>query len=299
MMARGTNYLRTGVEEHTMPAKGLTHRFIFDDPKYAALATEGAVKYKQGSPFPHIAFDNFLPEDVADAVLKEFPQPGDIDWHNYNRQTEIKLVCADEAKFGPVTRNLFYQLHSLPFLRFLEKVTGIPNLIPDPALRGGGLHQIRRGGLLKLHADFNHHDATFLDRRVNILLYLNKDWKEEYGGYLELWNKDTSFCGDKILPVFNRLAIFSTTSESFHGHPDPLNCPEDMTRKSLALYFYTNGRPKGEADGIHTTIFKARPTEEFKGVFWRMGQDFAPPILWRTARRMRERFFSGTIQKRG
>lgn len=277
----------------------LGDRFIFDDPKYDALARENAQKYAAGSPFPHIALDNFLPVDVAEALLKEFPKPADIDWHNYNRPAEIKLVCADETQFGPVTRNLFYQFHSLPFIRFLEKITGIPNLIPDAALRGGGLHQIRRSGLLKLHADFNKHDSLFLDRRVNILLYLNKDWKEEYGGALELWDKDTKFCGDKIYPIFNRLAIFSTTSESFHGHPDPLECPPDMARKSLALYYYTNGRPKGEVDGVHTTLFRSRPDEKIKGVLWRVGQDFVPPIAFRAARKFRERYFKSTIQKKG
>ena len=280
-------------------ATGLENRFVFDDPVYEALAAENAKRYQAGSPFPHIHLDNFLPPDVAEAVLAEFPKPGAIDWHNYNRQTEIKLVCTDEKQFGPVTRNLFYQFHSLPFLRFLEKITGIPDLIPDPALRGGGLHQIRRGGLLNLHADFNKHDSTFLDRRINILLYLNKDWEEAYGGHLEMWDKDTKFCGDKVLPVFNRLAIFSTTSESFHGHPDPLNCPQDMTRKSLALYYYTNGRPRSEEGGTHTTLFKARPDEQIKGVVWRLSQDVMPPIVFRNLRRLRERYFSKTIQKRG
>lgn len=281
-----------------MDARVNLDRFVFDDARYERLAAELADSYAKADPFPHIVIDDFLPTDIAEAVFHEFPRPGDIDWHNYKRETEIKLVCAEEQLFGTVTRRLFHQFNSAPFLRFLEKLTGINNLIPDPALRGGGLHQIRRGGLLKLHADFNKHDATFLDRRVNVLLYMNKDWKDEYCGYLELWDKDVSRCGDRILPIFNRLAVFSTTSDSFHGHPGPLACPEDMTRKSLALYYYTNGRPKGEADGIHTTIFKARADETFKGVMWRMGQDFAPPILWRSARRMRERYFSSSIKKR-
>ena len=99
--------------------------------------------------------------------------------------------------------------------------------------------------------------------------------------------------------MFNRLAIFSTTSESFHGHPDALNCPEDMTRKSLALYYYTNGRPKSEDGGTHTTIFKARPDEQIKGMFWRISQDIMPPVMFRNLRRLRERYFSKTIQKRG
>ena len=283
----------------TMATADLSERFVFDDPKYEALAEQSVQTYANGSPFPHIHFDNFLPEDIAEAVLAEFPKPADIDWHNYNRQTEIKLVCADETKFGPVTRNLFYQFHSTPFLRFLERVTGIPNLIPDPLLRGGGLHQIRRGGLLKLHADFNKHDSLFLDRRINILLYLNKDWKEEYGGHLELWDKDAKFCGDKILPVFNRLAIFSPTSNTFHGHPDPLTCPEGDSRKSLALFYYTNGRPEVEVNGAHTTIFAERPNERIGGLRWKISQDYTPPVLFRAMRRFRERHLAGTIQKRG
>ncbi len=280
-------------------ASELNNRFVFDDPRYEAMGQELAAKYAAGDPFPHIAIDDFLPRDVAEAVLAEFPEPGQIDWHNYNRQTEVKLVCADEQKFGPVTRQLFYQLNSLPFLRFLEKLTGIGNLIPDPLLRGGGLHQIRRGGLLKLHADFNKHDSLFLDRRINVLIYLNKDWKEEYGGHFEMWDKDVKRRGDQVLPIFNRMAVFTTTSESFHGHPDPLNCPEDRTRKSIALYYYTNGRPKGESAGVHTTIFKARPDEKIKGILWRVSQDLMPPVVWRVARRLRERYFSASIQKKG
>lgn len=274
-------------------------RFIFDDPRYEAMALEGAEQYAEGSPFNHMAFDNFLPEDVAEAMLAEFPKPSDIEWHNYQRPAEQKLVCVDERQFGPVTRNMLFQFNSTPFLRFLEKVTGIPNMIPDPHMRGGGLHQTPRGGLLKLHADFNKHDENFLDRRINVILYLNKDWKEEYGGSLELWDQEVTHCGAKILPVFNRLAIFSPTSNTFHGHPDPLTCPEGDSRKSLALFYYTNGRPEEELNGAHTTIFKARPNEHIGGVRWRVSQDYMPPVLFRALRKVRERHFSGTIKKRG
>lgn len=274
-------------------------RFIFDDPRYEAIAKAGAEQYAKGSPFNHIAIDNFLPEDVAEAMLAEFPKPGDIEWHNYQRPAEQKLVCVDERRYGPVTRNMLFQFNSAPFLRLLETITGIPNMIPDPHMRGGGLHQTPRGGLLKLHADFNKHDENFLDRRINVILYLNKNWKEEYGGSLELWDQEVTYCGAKILPVFNRLAIFSPTSNTFHGHPDPLTCPEGDSRKSLALFYYTNGRPEEEVNGAHTTIFKARPNERIGGVRWRVSQDYMPPVLFRALRKARERHFSRAIKKRG
>jgi hypothetical protein len=224
--------------------------------------------------------------------LEEFPKPVDIKWHNYDRQTEKKLASYDERTFGKNTRSLFYQFNSKPFLEFLSTLTGIPNLISDPYLRGGGLHQIKRGGFLKIHVDFNKHDHLDLDRRLNVLLYLNTNWKEEYGGHLELWDKDMKQCGSKILPVFNRCAIFSTTSFSFHGHPELLQCPEGMTRKSMALYYYTQGRPSNEVVGIHPTVFKERPTEKIRGVSWRVTQDLLPPVVWRFAKGIRDKYFS-------
>ncbi|HAX19476.1 MAG TPA: proline hydroxylase [Hydrogenophaga sp.] len=274
-------------------------RFIFDDPRYEALAAEGAAKYRMGTPFNHMAFDNFLPLDVAEAMLAEFPKAQDIEWHNYNRPAEQKLVCVDETKFGPATRSMLYQFNSAPFLRFLEKVTGIDNMISDPSMRGGGLHQTPKGGLLKLHADFNKHDANFLDRRINVIFYMNKNWKEEYGGSLELWDQEVTKCEVKILPVFNRLAIFSPTSKTFHGHPDPLTCPDGDSRKSLALFYYTNGRPANETNQSHTTIFAERPHESIGGMRWRVSQDYMPPVLFRAMRRFRERHLANTIQKRG
>jgi Rps23 Pro-64 3,4-dihydroxylase Tpa1-like proline 4-hydroxylase len=153
-------------------------------------------------------------------------------------------------------------LNSAAFLQFLQILTGIKEpLIGDPYLAGGGMHEIKKGGFLKVHADFNKHPELKLDRRINVLVYLNKDWKEEYGGYFELWDKSMSNCEKKIAPIFNKMVIFSTTDYSYHGHPDPLTCPEDRSRKSLALYYYSNGRPVGEINKdneSHGTLFVAR-----------------------------------------
>ena len=146
-------------------------------------------------------------------------------------------------------------MNSHPVLQFLEKLTGIGGLIPDPSFAGGGCHQIEPGGKLQVHVDFNKLQPANLDRRINLLIYLNKDWKEEYGGHFELWDAEGKACVKRVLPLFNRCVVFSTTQTSYHGHPHPLTCPEGWTRKSIALYYYTNGRDDGHASDGHSTVF--------------------------------------------
>lgn len=242
-----------------------TLTFKLDSEYLKKLALENHVSYQQAQPFPHIVIDNFLPEFILDNILTEFPKAGDIEWQKFENKAEKKLANKNEHNMGDHTRSLLYQLNSSTFIEFLENLTGIKGIIPDPHFEGGGLHQIEKGGYLKMHVDFNRHTKLNLDRRLNLLLYLNKDWQEEYGGYLELWDQEVTKCEKKILPVFNRLVIFTTTDFTYHGHPEPLTCPEGWTRKSLALYYYTNGRPAEEISGkAHSTIFQARPGEEIK-----------------------------------
>ena len=227
-----------------------------------ALAKDKAAVYRSNQPFPSIYLDNFLPAGIAEAALRDFPQPRQISWTEFTNQNEAKLAFDVVEMLPPSIRELLYFFNSRPVLEFLEELTGIQHLIPDPYFFGGGLHQIKPGGYLEVHADFNRHPRLKLDRRINLLLYLNQDWKEEYGGHLELWNRDMSAAVCKILPVFNRCAIFSTTSTSYHGHPIPLACPPDRTRKSLALYYYSNGRPEEEVREAHSTLFQDRAGRE-------------------------------------
>lgn len=218
-------------------------------------------EYQNNSPFPSIYIDNFFNEEFLEKILEEFPDLSDKADYKFNDANQGKLATKGEYKLGPNAKEFIRFLNSQPFLDFLSEMTGIKNLLPDPTLAGGGYHEIKPGGFLKVHADFNKHPEYKLDRRLNVLVYLNKDWKEEYGGHFELWNDDMTKCEKKILPVFNRLAAFSTTSRSYHGHPDPLTCPPDRSRKSIALYYYTNGRPQHEVEEFledHSTIFKAR-----------------------------------------
>lgn len=130
----------------SMHSSNQSTEFVFDGSRYAKLAARSASGYARASPFPHIVIDKFLLDDVVESLVGEFPKHRKINWHNDKRHTEINPVCGDETRIGPLTRRLFYQFHSFPFLRFLEKVTSIDKLSQDPALRGGGLHQVRRGG---------------------------------------------------------------------------------------------------------------------------------------------------------
>lgn len=238
-----------------------TTMFCLDPDYLEDLANKYREDYAQAKPFPHIVIDNFLPESVLNSILDEFPKPGAINWKKFDGAAEKKLASTSELQMGEATRILLYQLNSSTFINFIERLTGIDGIIPDPHFVGGGLHQIERGGYLKLHADFNLHQKLNIDRRLNLLIYLNKNWQEEYGGYFEMWDRDMIECQKKVLPIFNRCVVFSTTDFSYHGHPDPLTCPEGWTRKSLALYYYTNGRPPEEISDGHSTLFKARPGE--------------------------------------
>lgn len=213
-------------------------------------------RYRSAEPFPHIAIDGLFRDSDLQRVLDVFPNVRELDWAAFDNSHEKKLGYRHGTLLPEVIELFLYRMNSYVMLQFLERLTGIEGLIPDPYFGGGGLHQIEPGGFLGVHADFNVHPLLKLDRRLNMLVYLNKDWEDEYGGALELWDRDMSRCVKSIAPVFNRTVIFSTTDTSFHGHPKPLACPPDRTRRSLSLYYYTNGRPEDERSAPHDTIFR-------------------------------------------
>lgn len=237
-------------------------------PEYADLdqvAQRLKSQYQNNQPFPNIYFDDFFDPDFLRKVLAEFPELREKGGDNiyYQNPNEKKLATKGEHRFGEHTLALTRFLNSQTFLEFLQELTGIrETLIPDPYFEGGGFHEIKPGGFLKLHVDFHKHRSMGLDRRLNLLVYLNEDWEESYGGHFELWERDMSACAVKIAPLFNRIAIFSTTGDSWHGHPNPLTCPPDRSRRSLALYYYSNGRPEHELDKSQrhriTTTFAER-----------------------------------------
>jgi len=232
--------------------------FIFDLDRLSALASSQSETYRSGRPFPHIVLDQFLRPACAAALAAAVPGPGNhIPWDRYAAEGfEMKLACSREEELPETVCRALHELNSGPMLRFLEALTGIEHLIPDPQLLGGGVHLVGRGGHLGVHADFNWHPGLQAHRRINLLLYLNQDWDPSWGGDLELWSTDAARREKSITPIFNRAVIFNTRSDTFHGHPAPLATPEGVWRRSIAMYYYTTSRPEEELRAPHNTRYK-------------------------------------------
>jgi hypothetical protein len=232
--------------------------FIFDPQRLDALAAREAAAYAAAAPYPHVVIDGLLRTDAADALLDALPGAADdAGWDRYAAAGfEMKIASANEAKLPAAVVRALHELNSGTFIRFLERLTGIERLLADPHLLGGGVHLVGRGGHLGVHADFNLHPALRAHRRVNLLLYLNRDWPAEWGGDLELWSTDAARCERRIAPLFNRAVVFNARSDTFHGHPAPLQCPDGMWRRAIAMYYYTAERPDEEKRAPHNTRYK-------------------------------------------
>lgn len=251
-----------------------------------------AQQYRNNHPFAHIGIDDFFDQSVISRLVADFPGEFDATWNrtflDAGAYEEQKLSLDRLEDFPPHIQQFINALNSRFFLDFLERMTGIEGLIPDPYLLGGGLHMIPRGGRLAIHADFNTHKKLRLDRRLNLLLYLNYDWKEEWGGALELWDKDVKTKERAYFPIANRMVVFSTTDTAYHGHPDPLRSPKGKYRRSIALYYYTCGRPDEEKSADHSTIFKMRPNEVRRRSALDAMKPYVPPIVWQLPRLFRK-----------
>ncbi len=261
------------------------------DPQFGffdalAMREKGAdlkEQYATAEPFPHIAIDEFCSPEILEACLEAFPQTPDPDSRTFDRDQERYKTSFNPDFLSPQLRSFFYSLNSRPFIQFLENMTGIEGLIPDPYFTGGGFHQTKQGGHLDVHADFNYHRKLGLQRRLNLLIYLNKDWQEGFGGELELWDRKMEHRLHSIVPLFNRCVVFSTSDESYHGHPSPVAHPEGEPRRSIALYYYT--ATWNESARAKTTQFKPRPESRDK-VDWAVKRreiinDWLPPIVAR------------------
>lgn len=247
-----------------------TYNDILPTEKLYKLAEEQHEQYKNAQPHAHGVFDNVFDPSILHGILGEFETKKE--WKEFDTKYEKKLQLSKDDSLGPHTRALIHSLNSGTFLTFLEKLTGIERLIADPYLAGGGLHKIEPGGKLGIHTDFNQNKHLKLHRRINVLVYLNEDWEESFGGHFELWSDPKGAKKTKILPIFNRMAIFNTTGTSFHGHPEPLTCPPDRSRKSLALYYYTVDKDELQLKGNHGTVFvdeKGRRDELGRASIWK------------------------------
>lgn len=242
-----------------------TQQKILDFQRWEAIVDEKSADYRNAHPFPYGQFENFLEPWAAREAMLSFPAVEDSGWIHYVHFNEKKHGLNKMDLIPGFIQKVIQELNSDEFLRILSKLTGIPGLKADPSLEGGGLHQTKRGGFLNIHADFTvHPHKRNWRRRVNVLVYLNVDWKPDYKGDLELWTRDMKECAAKISPVFNRCVIFNTDEDSYHGLPEAIQCPEDMTRKSIALYYFTE---EDKAPKKRATNYKARPDDGFKRFF--------------------------------
>jgi 2OG-Fe(II) oxygenase superfamily len=269
--------------------------FFFEPSVLLPVAASNSKAFAEAVPFQHAVLDGLLPADLLHEILNEVPDPKDESWTPFeNTKSHKKFAIAEDWLLGPNTRHLMSQLNSAAFIEFLEKLTGVQGLIPDPHHLGGGLQQIGSGGFLKIHTDFPFHKVWKLNRRVNVLLYLNQDWDEAWGGDFELWNEEMT-SHRSVAPLFNRMVVFSTPNAK-HGHPDPLLCPEDTFRRALVVHYYTNGSEEPEMSDPRRRHYE-RPGEVFEAETPKHRKrqsdmqpsrlrDLLPPILMRGVSRL-------------
>jgi hypothetical protein len=210
--------------------------------------------------------DEFFPVEVANKIAKLFPTPDSSIWYAYDNKLEKKQAQHDARLIPTYINQILQELNSEPFIGLLEELTMVENLIPDPKFNGGGLHNMPKGHKLDVHADYSHHIDTGLKRKVNLIYYCNPKWEESWGGELEIWNSDVTKLATKVTPKFNRAVIFITQSDndvdSLHGVPDPIQCPDNETRQSLALYYYVNEFKEQALARRRGTKFVARPQDD-------------------------------------
>ena len=247
-----------------------------------AVGEKYAEQYQSGKPYHHICLDNFLPIEIIEKVRTELETMPEAERSFDAAQERYKSQYSPD-RLPDYTRRLFQAFNSRAFIFFLEEMTGIKGLIPDPYFIGAGIHKTLTGGHLDIHADFNLHPHMRVERRLNVLIYLNPEWKEEYGGSFEVWEKDMSKCVARFAPTENRMCCFSTGSDTFHGNPEPVNHPDGLPRQSIALYYYTATWDSSRKE--HSTIFKPRPgssdQSEARAKRHNALQEVLPPFLFR------------------
>jgi Rps23 Pro-64 3,4-dihydroxylase Tpa1-like proline 4-hydroxylase len=269
--------------------KPVNSYLALDADECRKLGKSLADSYQSAEPFPHIVIDDFIDAEVLRQVLADFPSSEQRAFFDRD-QERLKFQYQPEEVQSGLVRNLFAELNSRAFLGFLEELSGITGLVSDPYFEGGGLHETKRGGFLGVHADFNIHARLNVQRRLNLLIYLNEDWPSDYGGQLELWDKEMKSCAIRVEPVFGRAVIFNTDLDSFHGHPDPLSCPENRSRRSIATYYYSAPEEGLALLPKRTTNFRPRPGSADKQDWqirrFHFVKDWVPPKLQRFAHRI-------------
>jgi Rps23 Pro-64 3,4-dihydroxylase Tpa1-like proline 4-hydroxylase len=245
--------------------------------------------YRDGKPFPHVVVDNLFPEAMLDSLLVEMAEMGRERWSSIEQDTrERTLRMRSAAEMGAAGNQLLSVVHSAAFLYLLSEITGIAQLLPDPYLQGSGYALMRRSDYFSVHSDRNVAYETGLVRRLAMIVFLNKSWKPEYHGDLELWSHDAKRCDVSIAPLYNKTVIFEVANPNFHGVPTPLACPADRMRQSFILYYHTTVSKSGLELKPHTSIFAPRLYGTNRATIKSLIRDMVPPLVVRAIRRLRK-----------
>jgi hypothetical protein len=242
--------------------------------------------YENAVPYPFVKIENFLDPKLALAISAAYPSFDAAlgQGRSFKAVNERKKVQICDSKLFPApVAKLNEALSSPEFLSDLSYITAIPNLLADEKLVGGGIHVTGPGGRLDVHIDFNYMEERKLHRRLNLLLYLNPSWKEEWGGHIQLWDKEVKKCEASFVPAFNRCVIFETSEISFHG-VTPVSPKAPTARQSFATYYYTREAPSYWSGVGHSTIFKARPEEWFRRFASMPAENIKRKFIGRTKR---------------
>lgn len=278
----------------TLALKTLDSGYVcFDRAQAVAAGARLSADFARAEPFPHVVIDDFIDRDLLRRVAGAFPQrppsvPIETEYQHF------KSTFMPQDIDSGLIRNLLAELTQEAMLGFVEAVTGIGHLVPDPYFIGAGLHETRPGGYLAVHADFNLSQRMRTQRRANLIVYLNDDWNEAWGGHLELWDRKARHCVKRVAPLMGRAVLFQTDLDGFHGHPQPLACPQDRARRSIAMYYFVapeNGivsLPRRAADFRRATAVGAAPRVSRDWRRWAasLAVDATPPIVYRALRRL-------------
>lgn len=237
-------------------------------------------RYESAKPFKHIVIDHLFSDLLIAKLAKEIPPINTDNWVRHNDEHLVKYNLRSAVQLGENGAQLSALLHSAAFLYFLSELTGIWELLPDPYLQGAGFHVVPNGGKFDVHVDRNTAYETGLVRRLALIIYLNKGWKYEYGGQLELWDSTGSRCEATIEAIFNRAVLFEIADHNFHGVRG-VTCPKGRSRNSFATYYHTSVINSGKEIAPHTSIYAPSFYNNNKFTLRGLIKDLTPPALWR------------------
>lgn len=214
----------------------------------------------------HFFTDNFFNSYDAKTILNKWPSSMSPYWkvpprmieNNVGNKREISSFEHMDIQIQEILK----KLHDKDFIKSLEYITGIPNLYPDEHMYGCGLIETPRNGFLKIHADFNYLEKIKKYRRINIVIYMNEDWKNEWNGHIKFYSEDTQTCIKSYCPLFNYFILFKVSDKVYHGYPELVDCPTNMSRKSINFFYYTDEPDKDQSVEPHKTLWKTNLGED-------------------------------------